>query len=137
MLVKSYLGSLLSYFGFQDRSFLSRVERGGISIGLQISVLTSSMFNTVNLFTNGDQGTLFTSCTRQNSSLEQSKFPFPLLYPSGPSSLQLVLPFVLQLTFRRLSGRGSPSQDSWPLCTDSILVEVKSVFSGLRLHLWV
>ena len=137
MLVESHLDSLLSHFGFRDRSFLSGVEREDVFIGSQISVLTSSMFNTVNLFTNGDQGVLFASCTRQNSFLEQSKFPLPLLYPSGLSSLQSVLSFVLQLTFKRLSSRSSPSRNSWPLYTDSILVEVKSMFSGLCLHLWV
>ena len=95
------------------------------SIGSQVSVLISSIFNTGNLFTNGDQGPLFASHTKQN--------PLPLLHPSEPSSLQSVPPFVLQLTFRRPSSRGSPSQDSWPLCTDSILTEVKSTFSRLRL----
>ena len=79
-----------------------------MSIGSQISVLTSSMFNTANLFTKGDRGVLFTGCTRQNPSLEWSTLPLPLLYPLEPSSLQLVPLSVPQLTFRHLSGGGSP-----------------------------
>ena len=35
-------------------------------MGSQISVLTSSMFNTANLFTDSDWGALFAGCTKQN-----------------------------------------------------------------------
>ena len=108
-----------------------------MSIGSQISVLTSSTFNTANLFTNSDRGTLFTSYTKQNPPLGQSKLPLPLLHPSELSSLQSIPPSVLQLTFGCPSGGGSPSQDGWPFHTDSMLVEVKSVFSKLCLCPWV
>ena len=80
VLVESCLGSLLSHFGFQGRDFLSRVEEEGMSIGSQTSVLTSSTFNTVNLFTNSDWGALFAGCTKQNLPLGQSKLSPPLPY---------------------------------------------------------
>jgi len=102
-----------------------------------MSVLTSSTFNTTNLFTNGDWSILFTSYTKQNPSLGQSKLSLPLLHPLELSSLQPVPSFVLQLTFRCPSSGGSPSQDGWPLCTNSILAEVKSTFSRLYLCPWV
>ena len=38
----------------------------GVSIGSLVSVLVSSIFNTVNLFTNSDQGTLFAGRAKQN-----------------------------------------------------------------------
>ena len=63
VLVESCLDSLFSHFGLQGRAFLSRAEGRDVSIGSQISVLTTSMFNTANLFTNSDQGTLFASRT--------------------------------------------------------------------------
>ena len=45
--------------------------------------------------------------------------------------------FVQRLTSGRPNGGGSPSQDGWPLRTDSNLTEVKSMFSGLHLRPWV
>ena len=85
------------------------MEGRGASIGSLTFVLASSMFNIANLFTNGDWGTLFTSCTKQNPFLEQSTLSFLPLHPSEPSNLQLVSLFVLQLTFERPSSGGSPS----------------------------
>jgi len=66
MLAESRLGNLLSYFGLRGWTILSRAEgeREGMSIGSQISVLTSSTSNTANLLTNGDWGTLFTGHTK-------------------------------------------------------------------------
>jgi len=66
MLAESRLGNLLSYFGLHGWTILSRAEgeREGMSIGSQISVLTSSTSNTANLLTNGDWGTLFTGHTK-------------------------------------------------------------------------
>jgi len=107
VLAESCLGSLFSHFGFHGRTFLSGVEGWDVSIGSQISVLTSSMFNTVNLFTKSNQGILFTECTKQNPPPEQSILPFPLLHPSELSGLQSVPPFALQLTFRHSSSRDS------------------------------
>ena len=87
VLAESRLGNLFSHFSFQGRAFLSRMEGRGASIGSQISVLTSSTFNTAKLFTNSNQGALFTSYTKQNPPLGQSKLSLPLLHPSEPSSL--------------------------------------------------
>ena len=82
-------------------------------------------------------GALFTGCTKQNPPLGLNKPLLPLLRPLEPSILQSILPFVPWLTFGRPNGGGSPSQDGWPLRTDSNLAEAKSVFSGLRLRPWV
>ena len=135
MLAESCLGNLLSYFGFWGWAILFRAERKrvGVSIGSQISVLTSSTSNTANLLTNGNQGTLFTSYAKQNPPLGLSKLPFFLLYPSGPLNLQSIPFSAPRLTSRCPSGGGSPSRDDWSLCTNSTRVEVKSVFSGLCL----
>ena len=95
------------------------------------------MFNTANLLTSSNQGILFASHAKQNPPPGLNKPLLPLLRPLEPSNLQLIPPFAPWLTSGRPNGRGSPSQDGWPLCTDSNLVEVKSVFSRLRLHPWV
>ena len=139
MLTESRLGNLFSHFGFWGYAILSRVEggRGGVSIGLQISVLTSSTSNTANLLTSSDRDALFTGRTKQNSPLGLNKPLLPLLHSSGPLNLQSIPPFALWLTSRRPNSRGSPSQDGWPLCTDSNLAEVRDAFSGLHLHPWV
>ena len=57
VLAESCLGNLLSHFGLQGWTILSGAEgeRESTSIGSQISVLTSSMSNTANLLTSGDQ----------------------------------------------------------------------------------
>ena len=137
--MESRLGNLFSHFGFRGCAVLSRVEgeRGGTSIGSQISILTSSMSNTVNLLTSSDWGILFAGHTKQNPSPGLNKPLLPLLHPSGPLNLQSIPPFALWLTSRCPNGRGSPSQDGWPLCTNSNLAEIKSMFSGLCLHPWV
>ena len=109
VLMESHLGSLFSYFGFQGRASLSRAEERDVSIGSQISVLTSSMFNTANLFTDSDQDALFSSCTKQNPPPGRNKLSSPLLHPLGPSGLQSVPPSVLQLTFKHPSSGGSLS----------------------------
>ena len=106
-----------------------------MSIGSLVSVLVFSMFNTANLFTNSNQGVLFTSCAKQNPLLEWDKLPPPLLHPSGPLSLQSIPPPVPQLTFGCPSGRSSPSQDNWPLRTNSTLAEIKGMSFGLCLCL--
>ena len=54
ILAENRLSSLFFHFGLRDRAFLSRVEGRGASIGSWISVLTSSMFNIANLFTNSN-----------------------------------------------------------------------------------
>ena len=51
-------------------------------IGSWISILTSSTFNTANLFTNSDRGALFIGHTKQNPSLGWSQLPLPLLHSS-------------------------------------------------------
>ena len=137
--MESHLGSLFSHFGFRGCAVLSRAEgeRGGASIDSRISVLTSSMSNTVNLLTSSDQGTLFASCAKQNPPLELNKPPLPLLHPSGPLNLQSILSFARRLTSGRSNSGGSPSQDGWPLHTDSNLAEVESAFSRLCLCPWV
>ena len=133
MLAESRLGSLFFHFGLQGRAFLSGVERRGVSIGSWISVLTSSTFNTANLFTNSDQGALFAGHTKQNPSLGWSPLSLPLLYPSKPLNLRSILPVAPQLASGHPSGGGSPLRGDWPLCTDSTLMEVGSTSS--RLHL--
>jgi len=95
------------------------------------------MSNTVNLLTSSDQGALFAGCAKQNPPPGLNKPLLPLLYLLEPLNLQSIPLFALWLTSRRPNGEGSLSQDSWPLRTDSNLAEVKSVFSGLRLHPWV
>jgi len=45
------------------------------------------MFNTANLFTNGNRGTLFAGYAKQNPSLGQNQLPLPLLHPSKPLDL--------------------------------------------------
>ena len=139
VLTESCLGNLFSHFGLWGCAVLSRAERKreGASIGSQISVLTFSTSNTANLLTSSDQGTLFTGHAKQNPPLGLNKPLLPLLHPSKPLNLQSISPFAPQLTSRRLNGGGSPSQDSWPLYTDSNLMEVKSAFSRLHLCPWV
>ena len=139
VLTESYLGNLFSHFGFWGCVVLSGSEgkRRGASIGSQTSVLISSTSNTVNLLTSSDQGALFTSRTKQNPPPGLNKPLLPLLHPLELSNLQSIPPFAPQLTSRRPNGGGSSSQDGWPLRTDSNLAEVKSVFSGLCLCLWV
>ena len=133
VLMESHLGSLFSHFGFQGRTFLSGAEVTGTSIGSLVSILVSSMFNTVNLCTDSNWGALFAGCAKQNPLPEWGKLP-PPLHPSGPLSLQSIPPSVLRLTFRHSGGGGSSSRDDWPLYTDSTLVEIKSVSFGLHLH---
>ena len=137
VLAESHLGSLFSYFGFQGRAFLSRVEVMSVSISSLVSVLVSFTFNTANLFTNSDWGTLFASHTKQNPPPGRSTLPLPLLHFLEPSSLRLIPPFVLQLTSGCPSNEDSPLQDGWPLCTNSILMEVESMFSELHSCPWV
>ena len=110
-------------------------SRGSVSIGSRISVLTSSMSNTANLLTSSDWGTLFADHAKQNPPPGLNKPLLPLLYSLGPLNLQSIPLFAPWLTSRCPNGGGSPSQDSWPLRTNSNLAEVKSVFSGLRLCL--
>ena len=137
--MESRLSSLFSHFGFWGCTVLSGAEgeREGVSIGSWISVLTSSMSNTANLLTSSNRGALFAGCTKQNLPLGLNKPPLPLLHPSGPLNLQSIPPIALRLTSGHPNGGGSPSQDGWPLHTNSNLVEVRSIFSGLRLRPWV
>ena len=139
MLTESRLSSLFSHFGFRDCTVLSGAEgeRGGVSIGSQISVLTSSTSNTVNLLTSSNQGTLFAGRAKQNPPPGLNKPPLPLLHPSGPLNLQSIHPFALWLTSGCPNSEGSPLPDGWPLCTDSNLMAVKSTFSRLCLCPWV
>ena len=136
VLTESYLGNLFSHFGFWDCIVLSGSEGGrrGMSIGSWISVLTSSTSNTANLLTSSDRGTLFTSHAKQNPPPGLNKPLLPLLHPLEPLNFQSIPSFAPRLTSGHPNGGGSPSQDGWPLCTDSNLTEVKSMFSGLRLH---
>ena len=139
VLTESRLGNLFSHFGFWGCIVLSGSEEGrrGGSIGSWISVLTSSTSNTANLLTSSDRGTLFASCAKQNPPPGLNKPLLPLLHPLELLNLQSILPFAPQLTSRRPNGGGSPSQDGWSFRTDSNLAEVKSMFFGLRLRLWV
>ena len=136
MLTESHLDNLFSHFGFWGCTVLSGTEgeRRGVSIGSQKPVLTSSMSNTVNLLTSSDWGILFAGCAKQNSPPGLNKSLLPLLHPLGPLNLQSISPFAPWLTSGHPNSRGSPSQDGWPLCTDSNPVEVKSMFSGLHLR---
>ena len=134
VLAESRLGSLFSYLGLRGRAVLTGAEGGGAFIGSQISVLTSSMFNTANLFTNSDRGALFTSRTKQNPPPGRGQLPLLLLHLSRPSNLRSILPIAPRLTSGRLSGGGSPLRGGWPLRTNSTLVEVESAPSGLRLR---
>jgi len=135
VLTESRLGNLFSHFGFRGCVVLSgsEGERRGASIGSQTSVLTSSTSNTANLLTSSNRGALFAGYAKQNPPLGLNKPLLPLLHPLEPSNLQSIPPFVLRLISGRPNGGSSPSQDGWPLCTDSNLVETKSMFSGLRL----
>ena len=137
--MESRLGNLFSHFGFQGCVVLSgsEGERGGASIGSRTSVLTSSTSNTANLLTSSDWGALFAGCAKQNPPLGLNKPLLPLLHPLELSNLQSIPPFALWLTSRHPNGGGSLLQDGWPLCTDSNLAEVKSVFSRLHLCPWV
>ena len=139
VLTESRLGNLFSHFGLQGCTVLSGAEgeRGGVSIGSQISVLTFSTSNTVNLLTSSNRGALFAGHAKKNPSLGLNKPLLPLLHPLEPLNLQSIPPFAPRLTSGHPNGGGSPSQNGWPLRTNSNLTEVKSVFSGLRLHLWV
>ena len=104
-----------------------------MSIGSQISVLTFSMSNTANLLTSSNPGALFAGHAKQNPPLGLNKPLLPLLRPLEPSNLQSIPPFVPRLTSGRPNGGGSPSQDSWPLRTDSNLAEAKSVVTPYKL----
>ena len=110
VLTESRLGNLFSHFGFQGCAVLSGAEgeRGGVSIGSRISVLTSSMSNTANLLTSSDRGALFASRSKQNPPLGLNKPPLPLLHPSGLLNLQSIPPFALRLTSGRLNSGSSP-----------------------------
>jgi len=88
----------------------------------------------VNLLTSSNWGALFASRAKQNPPLGLNKPLLPLLHPLELLNLQSIPPFASQLTSGHPNGGGSPSQDGWPLRTNSNLTEVKSVFSGLRLH---
>ena len=103
--------NLLSHFDLQGWAILhgAEEERKGASIGLQISVLTSSMSNTANLLTSSDWGALFTSYAKQNSPLGLSKLPLPLPHPSEPLSLQSISLSAPQLTFGHLGSGDSLS----------------------------
>jgi len=68
ILVESWIDSLLSYFGLQEKGLHLGAEGGNISMGSPSSVLVS-ILSIVNLFA-GDQGTLVTSHPPQN--------PYPL-----------------------------------------------------------
>ena len=109
--MKSRLDNLFSYFGFWGYIILFGVEgeRRGMSIGLWISVLTSSTSNTVNLLTSSDRGALFASHTKQNLSPGLNKPSLPLLHSSRPLNLQSTPPSALWLTSGRPNGGGSPS----------------------------
>ena len=131
--MESHLGSLFSHFGSQGRAFLSGVEVTGAFIGLLVSILISSIFNTANLFTNSDWGILFTSYAKQNPLPEWSKISSPLLHPSEPLSLQSIPLSVPWLTFGYPSSGSSPSQDDWSFCTNSTLMKAKSTSFGLHL----
>ena len=93
-----------------------------MSIGSQVSVLTSSMSNTANLLTS-DQGALFVGCAKQNPPPGRSQLPLLLLHPSRPSNLQLILPVALQLTSGRLDGGDSPSRDGWAERIGAVVVD--------------
>ena len=137
VLMESRLGNLFSHFGFRGCVVLSGVEgrRRGVSIGSQISVLTFSMSNTANLLTSSNPGALFAGHAKQNPPLGLNKPLLPLLHPLGPLNVRSIPPFALRLTSGRPNGGGSPSQDGWPLRTNSNLAEVKSAFSRLCLCL--
>ena len=134
VLMESHLGNLFSHFGFWGCVVLSGAEGGrrGTSIGSQISVLTSFTSNTANLLTSSDWGALFTGHAKQNPPPGLNKPPLPLLHPLRPLNLQSTPPSALQLTSRHPNSGGSPSQDGWPLCTDSNLAEVRSVVTPLE-----
>jgi len=99
VLMESCLGSLFFHFGFQGYAVLSGAEgeRGDVSIGLRISVLTSSTSNTVNLLTSSNQSALFTGRAKQNPPSGLNKPPLSLLHPSGPLNLQSIPPFCQRL----------------------------------------
>jgi len=102
-------GESLFPFGSLRQGFPDRSGGGDVTIGSQLSVLTSSTFNTANLFTDSDQGILFASHTKQNPPWGQSILPLPLLHLSEPSSLQLISLFAPWLTFGHPNDGGSPS----------------------------
>ena len=89
VLAESCLGNLLSHFGLWGWAILSRAEeeKEGTSIGSQISVLTSSTSNTVNLLTSGDWGALFIGYAKQNPPLGLSKLPLLLSFRAIKSSI--------------------------------------------------
>ena len=107
--MESRLDSLFSHLGLRDRAVLTGAEGESASIGSQISVLTSSMSNTVNLLTSSDRGALFAGHAKQNPPLGRSQLPLLLLHISRPSNVRSILPVALQLTSRHLDGGDSPS----------------------------
>ena len=80
VLAESHLDSLFFHFGFWGRAFLSRVEIMDVSIGSLVSVLVSSAFNTVNLFTDSNQGILFTGHAVIPQMNFLQKITFDMLY---------------------------------------------------------
>jgi len=97
-----------SFFLFGPPETGAEGERGGVSIGSRISVLTSSTSNTVNLLTSSDWGALFTGRAKQNPPLGKIQLPLLLLYLSRPSNLRSILFVALWLTSGRLDSRNSP-----------------------------
>jgi len=78
VLAESCLGSLFSHLGLRSKAVLTggEGEKGGMSIGSQTSVLTSSTSNTANLLTSGDQGALFAGRVKQNPPLGKSQLSY-------------------------------------------------------------
>ena len=126
VLAESCLGSFFSHLGLQGRAVLTRAERerGGASIGSQISVLTSSTSNTANLLTSSNQGALFAGHAKQNPPPGRSQLPLLLLHLSRPSNLRSILSVAPRLTSGRLDSEDSPLQDGWGLHIDDIPTEV-------------
>jgi len=90
-------------------------ERGGASIGSRISVLTSSMSNTVNLLTSSDWGALFAGRTKQNPPLGRSQLLLLLPHLSRLSNLQSIFSVAPQIPQVKLCYRicyNSPPGDS-------------------------
>ena len=99
-------------------------EEEGMTIGLHILVLDSSMLSIQNLFIKGNWGALFTGHIMQNPPLPEGSLLWKL-HLSKPRDLLSAPPVVLPLIVLCPSGGSNPLPDGLCLCTCSSLLEIQ------------
>jgi len=119
MLIESCFGSPFSYFDLQVTGVMVG-EKKSTTIDLHVLVLDSSTSSIQNLFTRGNQGTLFAGCIMQNSPLLEDPLLWKLHF-SKPKDLLSVSFIVLLSKALHLSDKGSPLLDGLHLYTYSSL----------------